>query len=44
MLADSRIEFDVGVLFGMKSIRRRIRSEWIQPGGRHPVDAEANLP
>lgn len=44
MLADSRIEFDVGVLFGMKSIRRRIRSEWIQPGGGQPVNAEANLP
>lgn len=29
-LASSRIEFDAGVLFGMKSIRRRIRSEWIE--------------
>ena len=29
MLADSRIEFELSVLFGMKSIRRRIRSEWI---------------
>lgn len=31
-LADSRIEFDVSVLFGIKSIRRRIRSEWIEHG------------
>ena len=43
-LADSRVEFDVSVLFGMKSIRRRIRSAWVQPGGRHPVDAEGGLP
>ena len=37
-LADSRIEFDVSVLFGMKSIRRRIRSEWIEHG---PLDTAA---
>ena len=41
MLSDSRIEFDVSVLFGMKSIRRRIRSEWLQRSGQPPVDAEA---
>ena len=29
-LANSRIEFDVSVLFGMKSIRRRMRSEWVE--------------
>ena len=31
----SRIEFDVRVLFGIKPIRRRIRSEWLEhrPGG-----------
>ena len=39
-LADSRIEFDLGVLFGMKSIRRRIRNEWIE---QRSVDAEAAL-
>lgn len=43
MLTDSRVEFDVGVLFGMKSIRRRIRSEWVRPGGQPAVDAEAGL-
>ena len=43
-LADSRIEFDLGVLFGMKSTRRRVRSEWIPPSGRRPVDAVAGLP
>ena len=43
-LADSRVEFDASVLFGMKSIRRRIRSAWVQPGGRRPVDAEGGLP
>ena len=39
-LADSRIEFHLGVLFGMKSVRRRIRSEWDEP---RQVDAEARL-
>ena len=39
-LADSRIEFHLGVLFGMKSVRRRIRSEWDE---QRPVDAEARL-
>ena len=29
-LANSRIEFDVSVLFGMKSIRRRVRSELVE--------------
>ena len=29
-LANSRIEFDVKVLFGMKSIRRRVRSELVE--------------
>ena len=29
-LAHSRIEFDVKVLFGMKSIRRRVRSELVE--------------
>ena len=29
-LASSRIEFDVKVLFGMKSIRRRVRSELVE--------------
>lgn len=44
-VADSRIEFDVSVLFGMKSIRRRIRSEWVPSGGvPHPITAEAGLP
>lgn len=37
-VADSRIEFDVSVLFGMKSIRRRIRSAWI---GHGPSDTAA---
>ena len=37
-LADSRIEFDVSVLFGMKSIRRRIRSEWVE---HQPSNIEA---
>ena len=40
-LADSRIEFDLGVLFGMKSIRRRIRNEWVD---LRPVEAEASVP
>ena len=39
-LADSRIEFHVGVLFGIKSVRRRIRSEWVE---HRPDDAEARL-
>jgi hypothetical protein len=30
VLADSRIEVDVSVLFGMKSIRRRIRNTWVE--------------
>ena len=29
-LGHSRIEFDVKVLFGMKSIRRRVRSELVE--------------
>lgn len=37
-LANSRIEIDMSVLFGMKSIRRRIRSEWID---HRPLHAEA---
>ena len=37
-LASSRIEYDVSVLFGMKSIRRRIRSEWVE---HRPLDSEA---
>lgn len=37
-LASSRIEFDVSVLFGMKSIRRRVRSEWIE---QRPLGSEA---
>ena len=39
-LADSRIEFHLGVLFGMKSVRRRIRSEWDE---QRQVDTEARL-
>lgn len=41
MPAASRIEFDVRVLFGIKSIRRRIRTEWL---GHQPADASAALP
>ena len=37
-LANSRIEFDVSVLFGMKSIRRRMRSELVE---YQALDAEA---
>ena len=37
-LANSRIEFDVSVLFGMKSIRRRMWSEWVD---YQALDAEA---
>ena len=37
-VANSRIEFDLSVLFGMKSIRRRIRSEWVEHG---PLGSEA---
>ena len=39
-LADSRIEFHLGVLFGMKSVRRRIRSEWDE---QRQVETEARL-
>ena len=37
-LANSRIEFDVSVLFGMKSIRRRMRSELVE---YQALDADA---
>ena len=37
-LANSRVEFDVSVLFGMKSIRRRMRSELVE---YQAPDAEA---
>lgn len=30
MPAVSRIEFDVRVMLGIKSIRRRIRTEWLE--------------
>ena len=41
MPAVSRIEFDVGVLFGLKSIRRRIRTEWLE---HRPAGISAALP
>ena len=41
MPAVSRIEFDVRVLFGIKSIRRRIRTEWRE---HRPADVSAALP
>ena len=34
-LASSQVEIDLSVLFGMKSIRRRIRSEWIEQPPSH---------
>ena len=37
-LAQSRVEVDMSMLFGMKSIRRRIRSEWIE---HRPSQSEA---
>ena len=37
----SRIEFDVRVLFGLKSIRRRIRTEWL---GHRAAGISAALP
>ncbi len=40
MPAVSRIEFDVRVLFGIKSIRRRIRTEWLE---HRPADITAAL-
>ena len=41
MPAVSRIEFDVRVLFGLKSIRRRIRTEWLE---HRPAGVSAALP
>ena len=41
MPAVSRIEFDVRVLFGIKSIRRRIRAEWLE---HRPAGVSAALP
>ena len=41
MPAVSRIEFDVHVFFGIKSMRRRIRSEWIE---HRPAGGSAALP
>ena len=39
-LADSRMEIDLGVFFGMKSVRRRIRNAWVEQGS---LEAEARL-
>lgn len=41
MPAVSRIEFDVRVLFGIKSIRRRIRTEWLE---HRPAGTSAAVP
>ena len=41
MPVDSRIEFDVRALFGMKTVRRRMRNAWVE---HRPVDSHALLP